>query len=339
MPAPRPPCCADDARHPSTLPRIRIRSYNALSAFEQAASQPDSPCVTPAASSHGERADSNYSAGGASTAHAGKAGRPPDSTVHLRRVTARPKPSDKGLRGLLYSRWLRLLRGTIERRIVAVVSVGLLLGCMMHAVVYWRGTSIPAMPAPTFSGPLGGQGSLSAKATQRRLEGRPHRFAAAQGTQAVVQLGNEGLVALPWQRRGQQGPKDPVADQLRQQQLVRAQLAMSTAPLGMPGDSDSLPDTPVWDAEWWQAAHRGLRRISPDDPAWPNTIAICAMMKDEHPDDVAQWLKYHRCATTGSVPSIVHAALHVHLEYALWWKVANGLLPHSAERGMSNAGG
>jgi hypothetical protein len=69
--------------------------------------------------------------------------------------------------------------------------------------------------------------------------------------------------------------------------------------LGMPGDSDRLPNQPVWDAKKWNFT----AKIDPDSEEWPNTVAICAMMKTEHPDDVVQWLKYHACAphTTLSV--------------------------------------
>lgn len=28
---------------------------------------------------------------------------------------------------------------------------------------------------------------------------------------------------------------------------------------------------------------------------WPNTIAICAIMRDENPEDIRQWLRYHKC--------------------------------------------
>ena len=28
---------------------------------------------------------------------------------------------------------------------------------------------------------------------------------------------------------------------------------------------------------------------------WPNTIAICSIMKDEHIDDVKEFIAYHRC--------------------------------------------
>lgn len=59
--------------------------------------------------------------------------------------------------------------------------------------------------------------------------------------------------------------------------------------LGMPGDSDRLPNQPVWDASTWNFTEK----IDPASDEWPNTLAICAIMKGEHPDDVVQWLKYH----------------------------------------------
>lgn len=34
----------------------------------------------------------------------------------------------------------------------------------------------------------------------------------------------------------------------------------------------------------------------PDSSEWPNTVALCAMMKTEHSEDVLEWLDYHRCA-------------------------------------------
>jgi hypothetical protein len=34
---------------------------------------------------------------------------------------------------------------------------------------------------------------------------------------------------------------------------------------------------------------------NPYDPDWKNTIAICAMMRQENPADVKEWLDYHRC--------------------------------------------
>lgn len=33
----------------------------------------------------------------------------------------------------------------------------------------------------------------------------------------------------------------------------------------------------------------------PHTAEWPNTIAICAIMKDESAQDVKEFLEYHRC--------------------------------------------
>ena len=67
--------------------------------------------------------------------------------------------------------------------------------------------------------------------------------------------------------------------------------------LGMPGDSDRLPNQPVWDASQWNFTPR----IDPATEQWPNTVAICSIMKSEHPDDVVQWLKYHACVLLASL--------------------------------------
>jgi hypothetical protein len=34
----------------------------------------------------------------------------------------------------------------------------------------------------------------------------------------------------------------------------------------------------------------------PDSPKWNNSVAICAIMKDENLTDVREWLTYYRCA-------------------------------------------
>ena len=34
---------------------------------------------------------------------------------------------------------------------------------------------------------------------------------------------------------------------------------------------------------------------TPFTTAWDNSIAICAIMRNEHTDDVREWLQYHRC--------------------------------------------
>jgi Glycosyltransferase family 92 len=39
-----------------------------------------------------------------------------------------------------------------------------------------------------------------------------------------------------------------------------------------------------------------LYAVSPFETGWKNTVAICAIMRKEHTDDVREWLQYHRCA-------------------------------------------
>lgn len=55
----------------------------------------------------------------------------------------------------------------------------------------------------------------------------------------------------------------------------------------------------------------GLPEMSPEhaptSPAWTNSVAICASMKDEHLEDVVEWLEYHRCA----VPPLQSSSLLV----------------------------
>lgn len=40
----------------------------------------------------------------------------------------------------------------------------------------------------------------------------------------------------------------------------------------------------------------GPAQSDPFTRKWQNTIAICSLMKDEHIDDVKEWISYHRCA-------------------------------------------
>ena len=35
---------------------------------------------------------------------------------------------------------------------------------------------------------------------------------------------------------------------------------------------------------------------SPGSNEWSNSVAICAIMKDENIDDLVEWLAYYRCA-------------------------------------------
>ena len=232
------------------LPHIRIRSFSAFSAFDQTSPQRSPPSGSPSSTS-----DRTASVGGP-TAHGIASA---DSYVQLRRVTNKPpKPQDRG--GRLGAAWsaTRLFRRPLERQVLLVIVCGMLVGCVLHAVVYWRGmVALGRHPSNALAVPLGAQ-SLNARAIQRRI--------ASGG-------------------RVRDGPERPSA------------LDSGSIPLGMPGDSDRLPDTPTWDADAWARANPGKVKVSPDSAAWPNTMAICAMMKNEHPDDVVQWLRYHKCAT------------------------------------------
>lgn len=38
-------------------------------------------------------------------------------------------------------------------------------------------------------------------------------------------------------------------------------------------------------------------RPDPSSDDWDNTVAICAMMTDAQPDDVLEWLQYHKYDT------------------------------------------
>jgi hypothetical protein len=35
---------------------------------------------------------------------------------------------------------------------------------------------------------------------------------------------------------------------------------------------------------------------SPEGTLWSDSLAICAMMKDEQFEDIVEWLQYYRCA-------------------------------------------
>jgi hypothetical protein len=101
---------------------------------------------------------------------------------------------------------------------------------------------------------------------------------------------------LAWQRSASaKGSFVPLVGSGLEQGVVGRSVTMAPADrtteqkLGMPGDSDRLPNQPVWDASKWNFT----ARIDPASEQWPNTVAICSIMKSEHPDDVVQWLRYH----------------------------------------------
>ena len=73
-------------------------------------------------------------------------------------------------------------------------------------------------------------------------------------------------------------------------------------PQGFSGDqsSDTLN---ALSQEWgsWQG-HVGAKqeRTAPWEPAWGNSVAICAVMKQENVTDVREWLQYYRRAPLSS---------------------------------------
>ena len=43
---------------------------------------------------------------------------------------------------------------------------------------------------------------------------------------------------------------------------------------------------------------------APDSPTWSNSIAICAIMRDENVTDVREWLQYYRYASSFVLPCV-----------------------------------
>ena len=44
-----------------------------------------------------------------------------------------------------------------------------------------------------------------------------------------------------------------------------------------------------------RAAVRNSARTNPFSSTWENSVLTCAIIKDEHSDDLREWLQYHRC--------------------------------------------
>lgn len=44
----------------------------------------------------------------------------------------------------------------------------------------------------------------------------------------------------------------------------------------------------------------------PYEANWPNTVAVCAIMKEENAKDVQEFLEYHRCAFSTMVAPWCH---------------------------------
>lgn len=238
-------------RRSNTTPQMRVRSYSNVGA----AGGPDSHPATPDAGSPGDTSPCRDAQPPGSTG-----GHSSDAYVHLRRVhTGKPpKYGERGRSGAggapagALGRWSRYLRASLERRIAVVIVSGMLLGAVLHLIVSFESIVTGG----------GGSASYLPVPSSAALHG------SYPSTKRRMAVDPPAIRATP---PGRAAAADPTT-------------------LGMPGDSDRLPNTPVWDAAAW----RGPARTPPDDPDWPNTLALCAIMKSEHPDDVVQWVKYHR---------------------------------------------
>ena len=62
-----------------------------------------------------------------------------------------------------------------------------------------------------------------------------------------------------------------------------------------------------WAVKWpWDLhKHPQLKKnaTSPFSLDWDNTIAICAIMRQERVEDIREWLQYHRCGVKLTGPA------------------------------------
>ena len=86
----------------------------------------------------------------------------------------------------------------------------------------------------------------------------------------------EEKVRIP--SKGPAGPKHSLKGQKEGFTYVWAHSGSADLPIDR-GDLPNLPED-----------------RSPDSPTWNNSVAICAIMKEENAKDVREWLLYHRCA-------------------------------------------
>lgn len=220
--------------------------------------------------------------------------------------------------------WM-LPRSAVLHRI-ALLIMGILIGAALNSIRMlhvmqshqWPAALPPPAapltrhsPAELFNAPL--QGGMAASRNAAALLKPP------KNGQQTEPRGN----AL---RAGAKGTQDPpavgmgtgLADANAAKQARAAGLQF-TDKLGMPGDSDNLPGAPLWNASAWH----GPPRVSPAQPEWPNTAAICGIMRGEEPDDVAEWLDYHRWIgfdrvflreNAASVPAALAARLQPYID-------------------------
>jgi hypothetical protein len=206
---------------------------------------------------------------------------PADGVVHVRPLARAAKGGERPSRSGLHSAatcWWRA--SLLQRQLVSIVVAGLIFGAIMHGFVLWRSPPL----SRTRTSLMGWSSHPNAPASGRR-GGTGAQQAAPGGRQVPADAQHANHQAGHAAQQQQQHPPSQ----------GQARLGQPAPPmkLGMPGDSDRLPNQPVWNASQWD----GFRRVSPDNAAWPNTLAICAIMKSEQPADVLEWLRYHRCAT------------------------------------------
>ena len=60
---------------------------------------------------------------------------------------------------------------------------------------------------------------------------------------------------------------------------------------------DLLPHVPPWNVRAWAQSQADEQRVTPP----PGSLAVCALMGQEHPDDVMEWLQYHSWAGVDKV--------------------------------------
>jgi hypothetical protein len=94
--------------------------------------------------------------------------------------------------------------------------------------------------------------------------------------------------------------------------------------VGQPKRWDVLANTPAWNRVAWEAQQRSSQL-----PALgAESVAVCAMMGHEHPEDVRSWLTWHWCAPKRQECYSVHLLVtpHVTLPIGDDAELAGGLL-------------